>query len=212
MKNPWMKFFTSDWRGDARLRMCSLTARGLWIEMMCVMHEAEPYGSLTINGKPISEQQLASLVGDTKKAVVDCLRELEEASVFSREGDVIFSRRMRRDAEKAGKNKTNGVLGGNPEIRRGSVPKDQRVRPFKRSDAPQKTRRIFEKSDGRCYWCRVDLIWQWDGVGEQPANIFHIDHVVPVCDGGTNDEDNLVAACAACNHDRARVFPTASRG
>ena len=27
----------------------------------------------------------------------------------------------------------------------------------------------------------------------------HIDHVIPVCKGGTNDLDNLVAACASCN-------------
>lgn len=27
----------------------------------------------------------------------------------------------------------------------------------------------------------------------------HIDHVFPVCAGGTNDEDNLVTSCATCN-------------
>jgi hypothetical protein len=27
----------------------------------------------------------------------------------------------------------------------------------------------------------------------------HVDHVVPVCDGGTNDDRNLVPACRVCN-------------
>jgi hypothetical protein len=45
-----MKFYPSDWRSDPMLRLCSLAARGLWMEMMCLMHEAEPYGSLLVNG------------------------------------------------------------------------------------------------------------------------------------------------------------------
>jgi len=52
MKQPWLKFFPSDWRADPALRMCSLAARGLWIEMLCLMHEARPHGSLLVNGKP----------------------------------------------------------------------------------------------------------------------------------------------------------------
>jgi len=48
--NPWMKFYPADWRSDPMLRLCSLAARGLWAEMICLMHEAEPYGSLLVNG------------------------------------------------------------------------------------------------------------------------------------------------------------------
>ena len=33
---------------------------------------------------------------------------------------------------------------------------------------------------------------------EDPADI-HVDHVVPVARGGTNEPENLQAACAACN-------------
>ena len=48
MDNPWMKFYTADWRSDPALRMCSMAARGLWVEMICLMHEATPYGQLLI--------------------------------------------------------------------------------------------------------------------------------------------------------------------
>ena len=41
---PWLKFYPRDWRGDQALRLVSLHARGLWIELLCVMHEATPYG------------------------------------------------------------------------------------------------------------------------------------------------------------------------
>lgn len=206
-KTPWLKFYPSDWRSDPLLRTCSLAARGLWIEMLSVMHAADPVGSLSINGIPLAVPQIAMLTGCTPKEAHRLIAELDQAGVFSREADgTIFSRRMRRDVLKAERERTSGKVGGNPMIRRGSVPKEERVRPFKRSDSPVKTQRIFAKTGGRCNWCSVDLIF--NGTDTHPQN-FHVDHVVPVCDGGTNDEDNLVPSCAACNHDRARIdYPT----
>ena len=59
----WMKFYPTDWTGDRGLRLCSLAARGLWAEMLCVMHEAAPRGSLLIAGRPVSVAELANLVG-----------------------------------------------------------------------------------------------------------------------------------------------------
>jgi len=207
MGSPWLKFYPTDWRADPRLRMCSLAARGLWIELIGYMHEAEPYGHLLINDAAPSLEDIAALVGRPLAEVRKAFAELEARQVFSNEGDAIYSRRMVRDKAKADKDRENGKDGGNPEIRRGTVPKDQRVRPFRRSDAPEKTLRIFAKTGGKCHWCDVDLIFVPDG----SPNGYHVDHVLPVCDGGTNDEDNLVPACAACNHKRARnENPTAS--
>ena len=40
---PWMKFYPRDWRGDQALRAVSIAARGLWLECLCIMHEARPY-------------------------------------------------------------------------------------------------------------------------------------------------------------------------
>ena len=61
--NPWMKFYPSDWRADPSLRMCSIGARGLWMEMLCVMHEATPYGYLIVNGRALTACQIAGLSG-----------------------------------------------------------------------------------------------------------------------------------------------------
>ena len=44
---------------------------------------------------------------------------------------------------------------------------------------------VFKRDRGRCAYCGA------------PAE--HLDHVVPICQGGTNNLDNLVAACANCN-------------
>lgn len=118
MSNPWMKFYPSDWRADPALRMCSIGARGLWMEMLCLMHEAVPRGSLLVNGKPVSDKQLASLAGTPLKDAIALIAEMEDAGVFSRDQDgTIFSRRMRRDDERAARDKANGGKGGNPKVK-----------------------------------------------------------------------------------------------
>ena len=123
MKQPWLKFFPSDWRADPALRMCSLAARGLWIEMLCLMHEARPHGSLLVNGKPVTAARLANLVGGGVAEVEGFLAELEEAGVFSRDADgALYSRRMRRDEERAAVNRVNGRAGGNPSLKAGVNP------------------------------------------------------------------------------------------
>jgi hypothetical protein len=104
VKKPWFKFYPQDWRGDAKLRSCSIGARGLWAEMLCIMHEAVPYGYLLLGSVPVSNRQLASLAGISQKEALAFLAELGSAGVFSRdEKGVILSRRMVRDHERAQK-------------------------------------------------------------------------------------------------------------
>lgn len=110
---PWDKFYYSDWRADPALGMCSLAARGLWLEMLALMHEADPRGHLLINGNPPDETQLAALARCPSDQVPVLLAELEKAGVFNRRRDrVIYSRRQvrdekrRKDGEKAAKNGT----------------------------------------------------------------------------------------------------------
>lgn len=102
MKRPWMKFYPLDWRGDPRLRMCSLAARGLWIDLISYMHEGEPYGHLTIDGIAPDEAAIAALVGRPAAEVRKAIAELEQRKVFSRsDSGAIFSRRMIADAERS---------------------------------------------------------------------------------------------------------------
>lgn len=93
-----MKWYPSDWRADPRLRMCSLSARGLWADLISYMHEGEPYGHFTIDGRSPSVEDIAALVGRPLAEVKKALAELESRQVFSRtEMGVIVSRRMVRD-------------------------------------------------------------------------------------------------------------------
>lgn len=116
-KRPWMKFFGADWRSDLALRSCSPSARAVWLDMLTIMHEAEPRGSLLVNGAPVSADLLATICGMKSREIRRILDELETAKVFSREGEIIFSRRMRRETCQAEIDRENGLLGGNPTLR-----------------------------------------------------------------------------------------------
>lgn len=117
MSDPWLKFYTTDWRADPCLRMCSMAARGLWIEMICLMHEASPYGHLLVGGKSPTDAQLAALVGASPDEIAALLGELEAAGVFSRaKQGVIYSRKLTRMAKKAATARNNGRKGGNPNL------------------------------------------------------------------------------------------------
>jgi hypothetical protein len=138
---PWMKFYPSDWRADPCLRMCSLAARGLWMEMIGLMHEASPYGHLIVRGRVVNDRQLAQLAGCAPDEAAQLLAELEESGVFSRTDEgVIFSRRMIKDEAREAEAKANGRKGGNPAVKGGVNPtvkgQDKAQKPEARSHIP----------------------------------------------------------------------------
>lgn len=148
MSAPWMKFYPSDWRSDPKLRMCSIGARGLWVEMLCLMHEAEPYGYLVSNGNAVTSRQLAVLASISTGECMKYMLELVSAGVYSiDENKTIFSRRMVRDNAKAERDRRNGKEGGNPIFKKGVNPPvkgDHKAqKPEARSQSQQASARAF---------------------------------------------------------------------
>jgi len=117
MKRPSFQFYPGDWLHDAALRSCSVGARGLWVEMICLMHQGSEYGFLKVNHTPILAANLARMAGATIDETEGWLSELEAAGVFSRdESGCIFSRRMIRDENVRLARAAGGKLGGNPAL------------------------------------------------------------------------------------------------
>lgn len=58
-----------------------------------------------------------------------------------------------------------------------------------RSMGKARRRRIFLRDGGVCHHCKAPLDFQ----------NFHVDHFVALRNGGSNEDDNLVASCAPCN-------------
>ena len=117
MKRPSFQFYPSDWLRDTALRSCSTGARGLWIDMICFMHEGQPYGHLKVGNKVILSSNLARMVGETIDTVDEWLDELKQAGVYeTTEEGVIYSRRMIRDENLRQIRAAGGVKGGNPAL------------------------------------------------------------------------------------------------
>lgn len=117
MKRPAFQFYPGDWLRDTALRSCSVGARGLWIDMLCLMHEGTPYGYLKVNHRVILGDNLARIIGATLEQTEGWLADLESAGVFSRAPDgCIYSRRMVRDEEIRSTRAAGGIKGGNPAL------------------------------------------------------------------------------------------------
>ncbi len=118
-RKPWMKFYPGDWQADEGLVQCSLAARGLWIEMIAVMHKSDRYGYLLVAGQKPTVLEIAKQVKSDPKDVAKHLSELEKWRVFSRTEDgIIYSRRMIADDKKAKQDAENGRGGGNPRLKK----------------------------------------------------------------------------------------------
>ena len=122
-KHPWLKWFPNDWLGDEAVRACSLAAKGLWIDMLCLMHKSRKRGHLLIGDRPPTAAELARMTGASEDHVIHLLDELKTAGVFSQNDDgIIVSRRMVRDEKKAKKCAIAGRKGGgNPALRNEST-------------------------------------------------------------------------------------------
>ena len=118
MKRPAFQFYPGDWLRDTALRTCSIGARGLWIDMICFMHEGNPYGHLKVNQKVILPANLAVMCGATLSDIDGWLAELSSAGVFEKTEDgTIYSRRMIRDEVIRETRAAGGKLGGNPMLK-----------------------------------------------------------------------------------------------
>lgn len=55
MKRPSFQFYPGDWTANPNLRRCSFAERGIWMELICLMHDQEPYGMLRWPLKEIAQ-------------------------------------------------------------------------------------------------------------------------------------------------------------
>lgn len=127
LKRPSFQFYPGDWLRDTSLRACSEGARGLWVDMLCLMHEGKPYGYLKSGDNPISDEQLSRMTGIPIKTLKGYLKELGAMQVFSVDSDgAYFSRRMVRDEEiREARAKGGAASQNNPNVpRKKNIEKD----------------------------------------------------------------------------------------
>lgn len=121
-KIPAFQFYPADWRKDPGVQALSFFDRGVWFEILCLMHESEQRGKLLLNGKPMPEEALARLLGLDKQALLKTLATLLDYGVARRDDNgILFSKRMVEDEQERLQNnerqrrfyeKANGRPGG----------------------------------------------------------------------------------------------------
>ena len=118
MKLPALHFYVGDWRKDIGVQSLSFEERGIWFELLLLMHESDQRGKLTLNGKPMREDTICRLLGlhgEHLKRVLDTLIGSGVARICPETG-AIMSKRMVEDEEKRRVSARSGKTGGNPAL------------------------------------------------------------------------------------------------
>lgn len=71
------------------------------------------------------------------------------------------------------------------------------------SIAPSIRFRVLARYGHRCAYC---------GRGAPEGVALHVDHVIPRCLGGSDEEENLAPACVDCNLGKGGKMPDIARG
>jgi hypothetical protein len=118
-KLPSFQFYPGDWMKDPDLRRCSLFARGLLADLLCLCHESARRGVLCDHrGEPWTNLEIRQAVGALDEdQFLEALNELESKNVLSRDDKgCLLSRRMVRDEERRQTYKQNGSKGGSKKV------------------------------------------------------------------------------------------------
>lgn len=117
-KAPSMQWYPADWRKDTAVQMLSFHDRGVWFELINIMHESAERGVLVINGVPMPEDALSRLLGLDKQTFNQTLSNLLTYGVAKQrdEDGAIYCKRMVEDEKLSQVRRNAGKLGGNPNL------------------------------------------------------------------------------------------------
>jgi hypothetical protein len=117
---PYIPLYVRDWLTNNKLKMCSTSAHGLMINIMCVMHKEDEYGTLLLGQKFKHSSDicldfasyLARLLPFDRGEIYTALKELIEESVLCFDGEKLICNRMVEDAILSRKRAKTGAEGG----------------------------------------------------------------------------------------------------
>jgi len=114
-KLPYIALYVGDWRKDPAVQCLDYYERGVWMELLFFMHESPERGYLRMNGEPISDDEIAVLLGIPKARTKQILSKLVTRGVASRQDDgTLYNRRMARATDLSAVRSEAGSKGGRP--------------------------------------------------------------------------------------------------
>lgn len=153
-KLPALQFYVGDWKKDNGVQSLSYEDRGIWFEMLCLMHESPVRGFLQLTDtQPMPLRALATLLGLSETKVDEVVSRLVDYGVCKKDAEtgVLFNKRMVEDERIRQLRKASGSLGGNPKLKATAKPaKPVRAKPASKKINPNTPHQaeiemIFEK-------------------------------------------------------------------
>lgn len=207
MRRPSFQFYPADWRNNANLGRCSPAARGIWVDIMCVLHDSDEYG--------VVRWPLLDLA-NAAHAPIKLVRELVEKNVLKGDDKAVDRAfvYVPRSGRKNGDPVTLIPTQAGPVWFSSRMVKDEYVRanagattrftsedtpPRKSAEGTERAKlraRVLEKAGGHCFHCKTEL-----------GEVWEIDHFIPRAKGGRHIFSNLVASCRDCNQDKSDTLP-----
>jgi len=72
MKRPSFQFYPADWQANSNLRRCSHEEKGIWLDVLCLLHDQEEYGICRWSLKEIA-QAIGTTVSKLKGLINKCV-------------------------------------------------------------------------------------------------------------------------------------------
>ena len=144
---PAFQFYPADWRKDPGVQSLDFETRGIWWEIICLLHESDERGVLLLNGQPMPEDALCRLLGlDNQKLTTALTTLLTYGVAKRRESDnAIYSKRMVADENLRQIRKLAGSKGGNPALLN-----QKTTTRVKQKPTPSSSSSISSSSKGTC--------------------------------------------------------------
>ena len=100
-KLPAIQFYPGDWRKDIGVQSLNYHDRGVWFEMLLLMHDSEVRGKLMLGGKAMTDEILASILRIRIEVLTETIKTLMDRGVAERDKrtGALINRRMIRDEE-----------------------------------------------------------------------------------------------------------------
>ena len=205
MRRPSFQFYPADWQGNSNLKRCTHEEKGVWIDVLCVLHDQEEYGIVRWPLKELARAACTTLPKLRALVAKGVLKGADEAEacaamiytprsgrrdgtsvvlVSEQPGPMWYSSRMVRDEH------VRKSAGASTRFTSSKAQTDEEH--SQESECGKLRARVLMKNDGKCHHCNILLGEQWE-----------IDHLVPRSKGGRHSFDNMLLSCVACYQDKS---------
>lgn len=102
---PYLPLYVQDFLTDEKLALCSASATGVYIRLMCIMHKSDDYGTILLKQKDKQKEtsslnfasKVAKMMPYSDDVIHAALIELIDENVLEIDGDRLIQKRMVND-------------------------------------------------------------------------------------------------------------------